>query len=498
MGKGLNPALMKSMQFFQQAQKTEEAGNLQKAVMFYQAAIQTWPANGNAHAGLLSLLVQRRDFDNVGKVLAGVPEDVLRQSERIRYIKGIYLLETYQIEEALALFEPLRGCDKINSLGLLNNIGTCYNKLERYPEALEEYRSAQAAGLDVPELWVNIAGSLKKAGNYREAEAVFREALARYPDDPSIRYEYAVTLLTDSQFERGFEFYEARWQAPQFSAPRPAVPLPDWQPGSLEKVLVVAEQGVGDQVLYSALIQSFAHQATEVGLVVEPRLKALLQRSNPEIRVLEPADLEANPGIFSEYDSWIAEASLPRYMWRDIGKRMPFLTPDPARVAHFRDKYQRLFPGKTVVGLSWKSKREEYGVKKSVAISEWQEVLRREDLVFVCMQYGDVAEDIETARDLFGTEIHIDDEVDLFDDIDDITALSQALDVVVSTSNTTAHLAAAAGATVKLVVPAGTALLWYWGHSGDRCDWYPGVEIFRPGKIGDWAPTIKRVADAIE
>lgn len=497
-GKGLDPALMKSMQFIKEAQAREAEGDLQKAVLFYQAAAKTCPGNGMAYKGLLSLLLGLRDFENVGKVLSMIPAVILQESEKIAYMHGIYLLETGEIGRALEIFERLRDSKEINQGGLLNNIGTCYNKCEQYEEALSCYQDARSIGLDAPELWVNIAGSLKKLGRYREAVDAFREGLGRYPDNGPLRYEYALCLLTDRQYESGFGFYRSRWDAPQFEAPKPVLPLPELHSCSEQsKVLVVAEQGIGDQLLYSAGLGALQRSIKSLGLVVEPRLVDLMRRSNPGITVHTPEEVRLNTQLLTEYDGWISAPDVFCQFWRTIGSSVPFLQPDADKVAHYREKYRKQFPGKRLVGLSWKSKRPEIGVKKSVGMAEWASILELEDCVFVCLQYGNVSDDVEIARREFGVEIVVDDETDLFNDIDGTAALCAALDAVVTTSNSSAHIAAGVGVPVNLIAPSGVALLWYWGHSGSRCDWYPNVTVFRPESIGQWRPVLEQVASKL-
>ncbi len=95
---------------------------------------------------------------------------------------------------------------------------------------------------------------------------------------------------------------------------------------------------------------------------------------------------------------------------------------------------------------------------------------------FVNMQYGDCAEEIAEARARLGVEIWTPPGVDLKDDLDEVAALSCALDLLMGPANATSNIAAACGAPVWLIsTPAA------WPRLGtDRYPWYPTVRVFNP------------------
>ena len=72
----------------------------------------------------------------------------------------------------------------------------------------------------------------------------------------------------------------------------------------------------------------------------------------------------------------------------------------------------------------------------------------------------------ETAREFFAAE--------------STPALIRACDVVVTISNTTAHLADALGKPTLLMLPTGVARHWYWHEGRSDSPWYPTIELIRP------------------
>jgi ADP-heptose:LPS heptosyltransferase len=86
--------------------------------------------------------------------------------------------------------------------------------------------------------------------------------------------------------------------------------------------------------------------------------------------------------------------------------------------------------------------------------------------------------------------VHRIEGLDVREDIDGLTALIDACDTVVTTSNVTVHLAGALGKTGAVLVPHARGRPWYW-HEGDgRSLWYPTLELFPQDESSDWSRPI--------
>lgn len=133
---------------------------------------------------------------------------------------------------------------------------------------------------------------------------------------------------------------------------------------------------------------------------------------------------------------------------------------------------------------------------KSIDISEWRPVLDCPGVQFVSLQYGDVSEDLRIAREVFGVEIFQDAEIDSFNDLDGLVAQMHALDLVISVSNTTAHLAASTNVPIWVILPQ--HLLWYWGFQEERTDWYPNARLFRFKEMCKCSPDMLEVASTLK
>jgi hypothetical protein len=175
------------------------------------------------------------------------------------------------------------------------------------------------------------------------------------------------------------------------------------------------------------------------------------------------------------------------------------LAADPDRARGFRERLAR--PGARVVGMSWRSfqpaVRGYLQRKKSAPLASFMALSQRDDLRLVDLQYGDTAEE----RSQFaasGGRLERLEELDLFNDVDGVLAAVEACDLVVTTSNVTAHFAGALGKRTLLVYLRANQPFHYWtpdenGHSL----WYPSVEIVTALDIDTWDKAFARIDELL-
>jgi hypothetical protein len=173
-------------------------------------------------------------------------------------------------------------------------------------------------------------------------------------------------------------------------------------------------------------------------------------------------------------------------------KRARYLTADAARSQAIRASLN-LAPGEKLIGMSWFSKNPRFGGTKSTTLFDWAPVFAIPGARFVDLQYGDTAADRQAFKGKTGLDlIHVEG-LDLTADIDGAAALTAACDLVVTVSNTTAHIAGALGPPLQVLVPEGMGKLWYWGNNSETTPWYPRARFYRQSVLGDWTPIMGQV-----
>ena len=173
----------------------------------------------------------------------------------------------------------------------------------------------------------------------------------------------------------------------------------------------------------------------------------------------------------------------------------PFLKPDPVRVARYREKLQG-DDDNPLIGISWRSANPLAGPDKSTdLVLHWRPLLEQEGVRFICLQYGDVSDELEALQKQTGCEIVNDPTLDPTRDVDGFAALVASMDLVISTSNTTVHVAGGLGIPTWTLLPSAYGRPWYWFDRGGTAPWYPGVRLYRSN--GDWTALIAQVAQEL-
>ena len=127
-----------------------------------------------------------------------------------------------------------------------------------------------------------------------------------------------------------------------------------------------------------------------------------------------------------------------------------YLVPDPDRVNYWKERLKSFGKG-PYIGIAWKSSvTSHYRSLHYPAISEWSPVLTIPEVTFINLQYKDYAEDLAKVKDEFGVTVHNFEDLDQFNNIDDVTALCAALDMNITTKVTPMIFSSAVGTPTKI------------------------------------------------
>jgi len=431
-----------------------------------------------------------------------------------------------------------------------NNLAHTLHNQGKSDEATEILKLALAKTPEHPALWNTLGAILAERGESVTAEIFFNEAIRLDPKFSKARYNRSnmrlvigqvdaaledcetalgqttaaderammrlsrsALLLNLGRIGEGWDEYEARLDPNIIDGAQFRAGCPVWTPGQDlqgKSLLVFGEQGLGDEVLFANLLPDLLERLGPKGhltLGVEPRLIPLFQRSFPQARIeahatysVEGKSLRIIPALedkFDEFDFWAPLGSPLREFRRTVDaypNRKSFLTPDPERVAHWQAELARAPAGRKV-GILWKSALMTRGRNRYFSPFElWAPVLTAPGITIVNMQYGDCGPELAYARDVLGVELWTPPGIDLMQDLDDVAALTCALDVNLGFSNATLNLAAACGAPAWLISTLGA-----WPRLGTSSyPWYPQMRVFQQPGHGSWEEVMAEIAEALE
>jgi tetratricopeptide (TPR) repeat protein len=408
---------------------------------------------------------------------------------------------------ALALRESDRMEDAVRELraavrlrpddpGLLSDLGMVLADVMQYDEAMACYRRALERAPESAGVIQRQAHLIDHLGDRAQGEALLQKAVALAPDDDHVRYNVGLQRLKYHDFAAGWDGYEYRRNFDSFIGKYRHIPLPEWDGAPLDDrtVLVLPEQGLGDEIMFGSCVPEVLSRARHVYLECDAKLEAIFRRSFPGCHVISRQRTLANDWVTRlepRPELQIHAGSLARRFRRSLADfpDQPFLKPDPDRVSAWRTKLATLGPGRKI-GLSWRGGVGYTGrTRRSIPLEQLLPVLRLPGVQFVNLQYTDVREEMKNLAARHGVTVHHWQEA--IDDYDQTAALVGALDGVLTVCTAIVHLTGGLGKPGLVMVPYGAD--WRYGGEGERMPWYPSVRLVRQSRVGDWSDVLAEV-----
>ncbi len=474
----------------------QDLGRLEEAVADYRRALALGPDLVEARVNLGSALLEQGELEaaaaELGTALAADPgrAPVHRALAQVRQRQG-------RPDEAQACLEAALDL-RPDWVSALNDLGAVLRDRNRLQEAEHRLCRALELGGEQADVYNNLASTLMDRGRTDEALACYRRAAALRPGDARLHWNLAYAWLTAGELTAGWEAYEWRWQGGIQMPCR--YPYPEWDGSDPtgRTVLVYAEQGVGDEILFASCFRDLMERAGHCVLECDPRLAGLFRRAFPGATVhpshRQEADWTAvHPGI----DVRVAAGSLPRYLRRDLASfpaEPAYLEAEAGAVEHWTRWLVALGP-ELKVGLSWRSglasgERARYYSE----LKQWATVLGVPGVRFINLQYDECTAELATVRDELGVDILPPPGLDLHDDLDGLAALMAGLDLVIAAPNTVAELAGALGVPCWRLDPSPT-----WTSLGtDAMPWHPTLRLHGKGALDrPWEPVLEAMGRSL-
>jgi tetratricopeptide (TPR) repeat protein len=416
---------------------------------------------------------------------------------------ALFLLGTlYQQTEreglSINLFKRL--VDKMgDSSSVYNNLAAAYHVGTFNGEALNTYMLANnlAAGKD-PDILGNIGGMFVNVGEPERGLEWFDKALAIDPNHVNSRWNKSLCLLELERFEEGFKEYEYGLQTGDRKY-KPYVingeALPEWQGEYRDCIVICGEQGLGDEIMFSSLLQEVSEMVGKIILDCHPRLKELMAYHEVSLKgkmIVVPGRKELEHRIISEHSpqARINIGSIAKFIRKNrddfnVPARKGYIHLPNYDVERMRERVDEIGKNKKV-GIVWMGGgRRTRSDLRSIPIEFFNTIFSIENVDFVSLQYKSDGREVEAFEKQSGYKIHhiIGD-----DDLYEHFCLTAALDSVISICTTTAHFCGAIGKKALVAVPMAAA--WRYGLKDNRMAWYESVELFRQTEFDKWGNVI--------
>ena len=306
----------------------------------------------------------------------------------------------------------------------------------------------------------------------------FETLVQARPHNVVHRYNRGLCLLRMGRFDDGWSDYEFRFAAGAVNLRLP--PTPRWNGRRVARLLVLAEQGLGDTILFSRFLRDAASRVDQLTLVCPESLVGLLGRS------LGCACASDQGSTWPQHDAHVPLMSLPLVLGLGaaaVASRPAYLSADPGR----RERWASLMAPRT-------NQRRRVGVVHATSAAHSTEEnpwTRRScpagDLLPIIQVAGIESYNLNLGRAGQEASAALPGLQDLpapLEDFDDTAAVVSLLDAVVSVDTACAHVAGATGVSSFVLLPP--APDWKWQTHASSPPWYESTRHVHRDFNGQW------------
>jgi tetratricopeptide (TPR) repeat protein len=411
-----------------------------------RAALALEPGNHELHVQLANALTDAGDFGAAARAL----------------------------QQALAL-EP-------DSAAAVCALGYFFERQGDLRSAIDAYRNALTLDPKFGSAYFHLGIIHQLEGDLTKARRCCFLLQQLEPDSADARSLLGLIDLQEGNFREGWGKYEDRWNTLYGFRFRRKLLQPLWRGEALEgsRILLHAEQGLGDTLQFVRYVPLVAARGAQVCLEVQPRLYRLLAQTPGAAQVIRRGE------PLPEVDWQCPLLSLPlalRTELHTIPTGVPYLHADPAQVAAWSE---RLAKDSLRVGLVWAGSPLHPNERwRALPFELLTPLLGVPGVRFYSLQMGAPAAVAKQA----GSRL-----IDLQDaqtDFADTAAIVTSLDLVISVDTSVAHLAGALGRPVWVLL--GKSPDWRWLLERTDSPWYPTARLFRQPTLGNWPDVMTRV-----
>ena len=466
----------------------QDLGRIEEAVAAHRTAAALEPSDATIQANLGAALLERKDWTESAAVtrnaIALAPDNAMAHAN----LAGA-LLCLGRHDEALA---ACRLATEKHPYGaaIHSSLGGTMLELGVLPEALALCRQAIVLDPAAPGAWFNLSHALKAMNLLDEAARAAGQAIMLRPDWAEYHFHLGHILLLQGDMRAGWMEYDWRWDLPAFSRLKTlhkACSLPPWTGDDIrgKTILISAEQGLGDIILFARYLPMVARRAGHVIVAAYPSMRGLLETIEG-ITVVSDRD-----SPLPAFDVHCPLLSLPRAFGTtldSIPSNVPYLRADPSKQARW---HRRTSGGVSLrVGIVWAGNaatpRDRF---RSPGFAAVFPLFALPGIDFIFLQVAAGREDLD-ANLLPPHVLDLGEEVA---DLTDTAAIMSGLDLMISSCTAPLHLAGALGVPTWAMIPFAPYFPWLL-ERGDS-PWYPTMRLYRQEAYGrDWSGVIARIA----
>ena len=313
--------------------------------------------------------------------------------------------------------------------------------------------------------------------NIKESIQCHLKAIDLNSENNEAYFNLGIRYLYENNFKEGWKYYEYRLKKNKLPHNKYPLKLDDI---INKRVLVRHEQGLGDTIQFSRLLNNLSKYSKAIDFLIPESLRDLFDIRN--VNIIYKLDSNTN------YDYEIYLMSLPYFFNIDLT--------NPPKLSHINKNLLKKDTKKNKnfkIGLAW-SGNENYNfdILRSLKLTYLKKILALKDLNninFYCLQ-----------KEIREIDLNYFKELNIYY-LGDLKFANLAkeiikMDLVISSDTSILHLSSNLGVKTFGLLPF--AADWRWADNEIKTNWYDSLEIFRLKKDQSWEDLSEKIVDKIK
>ncbi len=308
-------------------------------------------------------------------------------------------------------------------------------------------------GLDgnYAQLEIMLAENYWYQGKIEKAKQIFEAYVKTHPDDKESLFNLSFIYEALGEWDNYYHAYEAGIDTHQRVNYSGKLPKWDMASSTNETLIVMPEQGVGDEILYFHSLNLAVEHTKEVFAGCDPRLIPIFTSSFPSVTFIpmkrkKGETIHIPEEIIEKLTAWIPSGDLAAQCYKYFGRhhyQQGYISVNSEQSNHWHEEIQKLkvkYKKHKAVGICWRSglahntRNYQYLDAEDVAYL----CKRCPDVLFINLQYKDFRKELKKVEKISRVKIHHMNDIDLMNDFENTAALIANLDEVV-TAGTAIH-----------------------------------------------------------
>lgn len=404
---------------------------------------------------------------------------------------GNSLAKNLQFEEADKYFDLALTVEPNHAEAAVGKGVAAFQRLD-YPAAEAAFEKALALRPGLLVIETNLGNCYSVQGKYDQAMKALDRSVEREPDNGLARTNRGLIHLVRGNFEQGWKDYEYRFDSGNMVANRFA-DVPRW-PGPASPashVLIWAEQGLGDEIMFSTIFQDLEKLPHTFHIECDPRLYDIFKVSFPKLHFVVKKSITAIDGI--NYQLPLASLGLHfRNKSTDFERtkgghlKLPttVLSPEATKVLEGLPR--------PWIGVSWESYAltKNFRGRKSITAKEFSTFTSKLAGTVINLQFPNPHKHESPVEQEIPERVITLPGLNLRNDVKELAVLLRQLDKIVSIGNSVAHICGAFGSPATVLLPEVPD--WRWGTETSESHWYQSLELIRKLPNENWEQVLER------